>query len=107
MIDWHRVSELREEIGDEDFAEVAALFLEETDAAIAAFPTVSSTTAAAHLHALRGSALNLGFAGLAGLCQTAEVAATDGAQIDRTAIIDLYAASRAAFLAALDDPAPG
>ena len=33
MIDWTKVTELREEIGDEDFQEVVELFLEEVDGA--------------------------------------------------------------------------
>ena len=36
MIDWARVSELRHEVGAEDFDEVVELFLEEVDEAIAA-----------------------------------------------------------------------
>ncbi len=35
MIDWERTRELREEIGDEDYAEVIDLFFEEVDEAIA------------------------------------------------------------------------
>ena len=36
MIDWVRVSELRDEVGAEDFDVVVELFLEEVDEAIAA-----------------------------------------------------------------------
>ena len=36
MIDWARVSELRDEVGAEDFDEVVELFLEEVEEAIAA-----------------------------------------------------------------------
>ena len=36
MIDWARVSELRDVVGAEDFDEVVELFLEEVDEAIAA-----------------------------------------------------------------------
>ena len=31
MIDWDRVAELRAEVGEDDFAEVVLLFLEEAD----------------------------------------------------------------------------
>ena len=37
MIDWARVSELRDEVGEGDFDEVVELFLEEVDEAIAAW----------------------------------------------------------------------
>ena len=36
MIDWASVSELRDEVGAEDFDEVVELFLEEVDEAIIA-----------------------------------------------------------------------
>jgi len=104
MIDWNRVRELRDEIGAEDFEEVVALFLEETDTDIAALRAdTEAAGVGARLHALKGSALNLGFAALAGLCQTGESAAALGATvtIDRDAILRCYAASKAAFLAAL------
>lgn len=107
MIDWARVNELRDEVGAEDFAEVATLFLEETDAAIAVLPTLPDAGLGAHLHGLKGSALNLGFAALAAKCQAGEVAARGGAGIDRAAIVACYAASKAAFLAAPARPAPG
>ena len=36
MIDWARVSELRDEVGAEDYDDVVELFLEEVDEAIVA-----------------------------------------------------------------------
>ena len=104
MIDWNRVSELRDEIGQEDFSEVAELFLDETDAEIAALRDPAQQGGlAARLHFLKGSALNLGFSDFAGLCQTAEVAAAHGAtaDIDLADILACYDASKTAFLADL------
>ncbi|MCZ7674883.1 MAG: Hpt domain-containing protein [Roseovarius sp.] len=101
MIDWNRVSELRDEIGAEDFAEVAAAFLEETDNGVAVLDGVPDNRLSPHLHALKGSALNLGFAEFAGLCQAGETAARATNPVDRGAIAVCYAASRSAFLVAL------
>ncbi len=73
MIDWNRVSELRDEIGDEDFAEVAEIFLEEIGEAVDALEITDSL--ADNLHFLKGSALNLGFAEFATLCSDSETRA--------------------------------
>jgi len=101
MIDWNRVGELRDEIGTEDFAEIAIVFLDETDTGIAALPGVPQSGLSQHLHALKGSALNLGFADFARLCQAGEAAAGRGAAVDRDTIAAAYAESKARFLAAL------
>ncbi|GAB4285228.1 MAG: Hpt domain-containing protein [Roseovarius sp.] len=103
MIDRDRLAELHEEIGEEDFLEVATLFIEETDAAVAALAEIPPEGLAAHLHALKGSALNLGFTTFARICAHAEEAAAggSGAAVDRAAITESYAASKAEFLAML------
>jgi histidine phosphotransfer protein HptB len=110
MIDWTRIAELRSEIGDEDLDEVVGLFLEETDEVIARLSdSVAVPTLESELHFLKGSALNLGFAALADLCQSGERAAAtgQGGSIDLAPVIALYHASKAAFLknAALDPSA--
>ncbi|TNF20143.1 MAG: Hpt domain-containing protein [Rhodobacteraceae bacterium] len=103
MIDWTRATELREEIGEEDFAEVVDLFLEEVDAVIR---TLSPGMAdlEAQLHFLKGSALNLGFDDFSALCQAGESAAAAGAgeTVDVDRIRAVYAASRAEFSAGLE-----
>ena len=101
MIDWDRVAELRDEIGEEDFAEVAELFLEEADevvARISALDDLDSRQAA--LHFLKGSALNLGFSDLAQLCQRGEKAAALTAD-DFARLIVCYNASREGFFRGL------
>lgn len=103
MIDWARVTELREEIGDEDFSEVVELFLEEVDAVIATLaPGMADLEA--QLHFLKGSALNLGFDAFSTLCQDGESAAASGggAGVDIPRILTVYAASRAEFSAGLN-----
>ncbi len=69
MIDWDRVSELRGEVGDDDFADVVTIFLEETGDILGRMSGAQTFESyRADLHLLRGSALNLGFAELAALC---------------------------------------
>lgn len=98
MIDWTRVNDLRAEIGDENFDEIVELFLQEADMAVA---DLSGRLALADLgialHALKGSALNLGFDSLAQLCGAAELQATSGTLPDVDGIVAAYARSRSAF----------
>ncbi len=68
LIDWTRIQELRDEIGGDGFAEVVAIFLDESDAVIAAGANGFAEDA---LHFLRGAALNLGFSELANACSSA------------------------------------
>jgi histidine phosphotransfer protein HptB len=102
MIDWDRVGHLRAEIGAADFAEVAEMFLDEADEVVARLQDGSPGPGLeAELHFLKGSALNLGFRELAGLCNTGEKKAASGEPFDVARVIQSYAASRAAFAAGL------
>ncbi len=104
MIDWDRVKELRAEIGADDFAEVAAMFLEEADEAVARLkPGLTAKAMEADLHFLKGAALNLGFDALSGLCQDGERRAAGGdISVDLAAVCDTYFASKAAFEGGVD-----
>jgi HPt (histidine-containing phosphotransfer) domain-containing protein len=104
MIDWERVRILHEDLGEEGFAAVVALYFEETDAAfdrLAAAPTARETEQAFHF--LRSSALNMGFARLADICARAErqAAAGNATGEDAEAARTAYAAARTEFLADL------
>lgn len=80
MIDWARVGELRSEIGVEDFAEVVEMFVDEADEVIERLCKMNDAEIGNALHFLKGMALNLGFTGLAKLCNEGEtMLATDGA----------------------------
>lgn len=101
MIDWKRVEELREEIGEEDFAEVAGMFLEEADQTIGALGHgLAAEAVGDQLHFLKGSALNLGLSDLAAVCQDGErrAAAGEGALVNLSQIAAIYHASRAALM---------
>ncbi|MEZ5911148.1 MAG: Hpt domain-containing protein [Paracoccaceae bacterium] len=96
MIDWDRVDELRNEIGEDGFGEIAAVFLEEVGDAIDRL--AAATTAeglAAELHFIKGGALNLGLGELGALCQHGEQAARVGQPADIDRIRQVFALSRA------------
>lgn len=101
MIDWTRVQELKDEIGEDDFAEVAEMFIDEVEEVIARLRADPEPTRLAEdLHFLKSSALNVGFRDLSALCQAGEQTAAAGAphSVDLAPIFASYAASKAAFL---------
>lgn len=103
MIDWDRIRELRDEIGPDDFAEVAAMFLDEADEAVTRLsPDAGAKAMEADLHFLKGAALNLGFDALSALCQDGERCAAAGdTSVDLEAVRAAYHASRAAYKSGL------
>ncbi len=79
MIDWSRVEELKDEVGEEDFDEVLELFFSEVSDCLERLdPTSDVAQLEEDMHFLKGSALNLGFAEFAALCQAGESAAAAG-----------------------------
>lgn len=79
MIDWDRVTELRDEIGADDLATVIGMFLDEVSEKLQEVQGGSSTASLSEdMHFLKSSALNIGFAELAQLCSAAEVKAEAG-----------------------------
>jgi len=101
MIDWKRVRDLKAEIGEPDFAEVATMFLDESDEVIARLSCGHGALALEKdLHFLKGAALNLGFSQLAGLCQDGERRAAAGlTDVDIASVRGSYAVSRRIFVA--------
>lgn len=100
MIDWTRVAELRDEIGPEDFSEVAELFLMEVEDTLARLTSAQSDPAQMQelMHFLKGSALNLGFSNLAEICSTAEKTAAHGdCDVDISRLKLLYIQARQLF----------
>ncbi len=105
MIDWAKVIELRDEIGEEDFGEVVELFLEEVESAMAQLRAgLPQEKLECCLHFLKGSALNLGFRVFSELCAVGEFAAKSGEyeRVDVGAVIACYDASKAQFLGELE-----
>jgi len=101
MIDWERVQELKDEVGAEDFDEVVDLFLEEVEENLTSLtPTLAPKDMEEVLHALRGSALNLGFGVFAEICQKGETTAAAGSiqGIDTREVSNVYHSSKTEFL---------
>ncbi|MGM0659546.1 MAG: Hpt domain-containing protein [Pseudomonadota bacterium] len=104
MIDWDHVRKLRDEIGADAFEEVVEMFLDEVETEI---ETLRAPPGArdleVQLHFIKGSALNLGFAEFAALCQKGEAAASGGQAdtVNLTEVLDCFDRSKAAFLAGL------
>ena len=70
MIDWERIEDLRQEVGQKDFADVVGLFFEEIDCSLReVFELTEPDEIRDLLHFIRGSALNLGFFELARPCE--------------------------------------
>lgn len=104
MIEWTRVAELRDEVGEEDFAEVVELFLDEVEGVLdrlRAHPVRESLEG--DLHFVKGSALTLGFQTLSDVCLAGErrARAAEYDQIDIPEVLATYAASKAEFIAQL------
>ncbi len=104
MIDWARVTELREETGADDFAEIVEIFLEEVEEEIGKLhDQTGGEILVAAFHLLKGCALNLGFERFSDLCQSAETAAANAraATVDIAKIESAYQASKTEFLKGL------
>lgn len=106
MLDWDRISNLRNEVGPDDFGEVVELFLEEADSVTM---TLTAQTGDKNLeealHFLKGSALTLGFCDLSNLCQISETLASKGRadEVDLEPILASYETSKSRFLAGLSN----
>jgi len=95
MIDWTRVSELREDFGEEDFAEIATMFLSEVQAKLAEMQAQPSAKPSEDFHFVKGSAANLGFEKLYHACSAAEREAhADSVQN----LVDIFQSSKEEFL---------
>lgn len=95
MIDWTRLQDLRHDIGDDDFAAVACLFVAEIDEHLSRLLAAPGTAQASDFHFLRGSAANLGFDALAEACARAEACCGTAAPPDIAGLADIFAASMA------------
>ncbi len=101
MIFWDRIAELRTELGEDDFAEIVTLFLEEVDEVIDRLRRHPDPERYAEdLHFLKGSALNLGFGAFGAECRNREAMLSQGkpAAVDLAPVIRIYEESRTALL---------
>lgn len=100
MIDLNRVQQLRSEIGEDDFREVADLFFAEIDEVVCRLAhSPDPAGLEADLHFIKSSALNLGLSRLSNLCRQGERAAAAGREknVDLGPILTAYRDSKSAF----------
>jgi HPt (histidine-containing phosphotransfer) domain-containing protein len=100
MIDWARVTELRDEIGPDDFDEVSELFLLEVEDALSRLEDAMNDPPQMQelLHFLKGSALNLGFREMSAMCSAGEADAAQGrVTVDPIELKAVYRSSRKVF----------
>ncbi|QBY02103.1 Hpt domain-containing protein [Rhodophyticola sp. CCM32] len=103
MIDLNRLADLRSEIGEEGFTEVADLFVEEMRGAMDHLIRNPLAVTQDDLHFLRGSAANLGLTGFVTCCATAEQRICASKPVDIPALVKTYEASLAAIASILSD----
>lgn len=99
LVDEMRLRALREEVGEDGYEEVLALFLAESDEVVERLARHTGGAAPeAELHFLKGIALNLGFDDLAALCRRGE----RGEGFDPAALAATYAETRVAMEAVME-----
>lgn len=99
-VDWSRITELQQEVGEEAFTEIATVFLEEVDEVIGRLKSKPDPALLAQdMHFLKGCALNLGFSDMASHCQQVETSDSQRPADcqDLTAVILSYETSKAQF----------
>lgn len=99
MIDWNRIDELRQDFGEDDFAEIAEVFLLEVQEKLDALDGQPADQLSDDFHFLKGSAANLGFRKLQTVCSDAE-AKPEAARIPE--VRALFRTSVAEFLTRYD-----
>ena len=93
MINWDRLNELQTDIGEDSFAEVAELFIEEMSEMLGTLVRLPHTATADDFHFLRGSALNLGFVDVAQSCLEKEEAIKTGTLPDLSDLLEEFETS--------------
>lgn len=95
MLDWARVEELQDELGREDFEEIADMFLEEVEDKLQSLQSGAADSFEDDMHFMKGSAANLGFESFRAMCEKMEK------DCDTQKLSDLvaeYEQSKASFL---------
>jgi HPt (histidine-containing phosphotransfer) domain-containing protein len=105
VIDWNRLNALRDDIGEEDFADVAFLFVSEIGEKLTSLQGTPADATADDFHFLRGSAVNLGLTAFAEACTMAEGACKDGRAPDIAGVAGAFSAAMAALAHSLPEVA--
>ncbi len=100
MIEWSRIDELRNMVGDRRFGDITRLFFHEIETELAGLRNgMVDGTLRQHLHSLKGGAASLGFQELSKRCEAAELAASQNQleDADLKVITQTYQKSRVIF----------
>ena len=105
MLDWDRISELREEVGDAEFQVILEMFLDEVESAMMRLSAKDPKRLETSLHFLKGCAWNLGFAAFGGLCDEEERRAAGGRadEVGIDGLLTCSSESKKAMMRGLDD----
>ena len=104
MIDDTRIKEMRDTFGDAEFAELIELFREEAAEIVGSLQHRMGAELGASLHALRGSAENMGLQDLSARCRLGEKVLSEGGDVDPSAICEAFDSGVRALLDRMDLP---
>lgn len=104
MIDWKRVTAVRQEAGETEFRPIVELFLDEIEGAIMGIVPGDPASLHEGLQFMKGCGLTVGLRSLCQLCDTWEVALEegDGSRLRMDTLKDCYAASKQALVRDID-----
>ncbi|MFT4014607.1 MAG: Hpt domain-containing protein [Paracoccus sp. (in: a-proteobacteria)] len=103
MLDWNRIRELRDEVGEDEFRVILELSLDEVETVMVRLSIGCPMGLVADLHFLNGCASNLGLQCLSLLCGRGEKLASQNrlAQADLDELMESYSASKQRLIAEL------
>ena len=100
LIDWEQIGRLHNDVGHDSFEEIVGLFLQEVEAIFVRMQNQPNCRQLENeMHALKGSALNLGFLTLSNLCVEGEKLAAHGkgSEVDLSKIFKCFQTSKSQF----------
>lgn len=104
MIDWERVTSLRDEVGEDEFRPLVEMFLDEIEAGLMALGSANPVVTWDSLNLLKGCSLNLGLTAFFRICDTWEklMASGNADQLEIDLLLASYATSKQLLLRDLD-----
>ena len=104
MIDWIRVTSLRDEVGEDEFRPLVEMFLDEIEAGLMALGSANPVVTWDRLNLLKGCSLNLGLTAFFRICDTWEklMASGNADQLEVDLLLASYATSKQLLLRDLD-----
>lgn len=104
MLDWNRINELRDEVGDAEFQLILEMFLDEVEEVMMRLSHDNPGKLETDLHFLKGCAWNLGFSAFGALCNEGEREISDDKSvcIGIEELMACYSESKMALMRSLD-----